>query len=148
MTIARIVAIAAAYPTRLKMKRVLVHVHRRDDRRVAGPAGGRVVDHVEAAERVDRRQHERDEDLVAEAGQSDGEELAEGARSVDARRVVELERDLCTPATKSTMQSPNVTHVPMTPIDGSAHVKSPSHGRTSEPRPTTSRNRLSGPLAS
>ena len=43
----------------------------------------------------------------------------------------------CTPATNSTMQSPKVTQVPMTPIDGSAHVKSPSQGRTSEPSPTT-----------
>ena len=54
----------------------------------------------------------------------------------------------CTPATKSTMQSPNVTHVPMTPIDGSAHVKSPSHGRTSDPSPSRSSRRLSGPVAS
>ena len=46
------------------------------------------------------------------------------------------------------MQSPNVTQVPMTPIDGSAQVKSPSHGRTSEPSPTRLEARLSGPLAS
>ncbi len=46
---------------------------------------------------------------------------------------------------KSTMQSPNVTQLPIAPIDGSAHVKSPSQGRASDPRPISSRNRLSGP---
>ena len=51
----------------------------------------------------------------------------------------------CTPAMKSTMHSPNVTQLPIAPIDGSAHVKSPSHGRASEPSPTSSSARLSGP---
>ena len=35
----------------------------------------------------------------------------------------------------STMQSPNVTQVPIAPIDGSAHVKSPSHGRVERAEP-------------
>ena len=46
---------------------------------------------------------------------------------------------------KSTMHSPNVTQLPIAPIDGSAQVKSPSHGRVSEPSPTSSSARLSGP---
>ena len=46
---------------------------------------------------------------------------------------------------KSTMHSPNVTQLPMAPIEGSAHVKSPSQGRASEPSPTSSSARLSGP---
>ena len=33
------------------------------------------------------------------------------------------------------MHSPNVTQLPIAPIDGSAQVKSPSHGRASEPEP-------------
>ncbi len=88
------VAIAAAYPDPVEQERVLVHVHRGDDRGVPRPAGGRVVDDVEAAQGVDRRQDEGDEDLVAEPRQRHREELAEGAGAVDARRVVELERDL------------------------------------------------------
>ena len=67
-------------------------------------------------------------ELVAQPRQRDREELAHGAGAVDARRVVELVGIFCTPATKSTMQSPNVTQVPITPIDGSAQVKSPSQG--------------------
>jgi hypothetical protein len=43
------------------------------------------------------------------------------------------------------MQSPKVTQLPIAPIDGSAHVKSPSQGRASEPSPISSRKRLSGP---
>ena len=46
---------------------------------------------------------------------------------------------------KRTMQSPNVTQLPIAPIDGSAQVKSPSHGRVSEPSTISSRKRLSGP---
>ena len=125
---------------------VLVHVHRRDDRLVPRPAGGRVVDDVEAAQRVDRRQHEGDEHLVAEARQGDREELPDGARAVDARRVVEHVGDLLHPGDEEHHAEPEREPAcRSTPIEGSAQVKSPSQGRTSEPRPTSSSARLSGP---
>ena len=51
-------------------KRVLVHVHRGDERLAPRAAGRRVVDDVEAPQRVDRRQDEGDEDLAAQARQA------------------------------------------------------------------------------
>ena len=62
--------------------------------RVAGPAVGGDVDEVEVAQRVDRRQRQRDRDLPAQRRQRDRHELAERARAVDPRRVVQRRRDL------------------------------------------------------
>ena len=46
----------------------------------------------------------------------------------------------------STMQSPDIIQVPITPSAGNAHVKSPSQGRATSPRPTARSSSLSGPL--
>ena len=53
----------------------------------------------------------------------------------------------CTPAMKSTSARPDITHVPTKPTAGSAQVKSPSHGRASEPSPTARSARFSDPSA-
>ena len=76
------------------LERVQVHQQRRHVGLVAGPAVRRVVDDVERAQGVDRRQHERHHELVAQAGQGDREELAHRAGAVDPGGVVERGRDL------------------------------------------------------
>jgi hypothetical protein len=47
---------------------------------------------------------------------------------------------------KRTSARPDITQVPTTPTAGSASVKSPSHGRSSDPRPTAPRNSFREPF--
>ena len=49
------------------------------------------------------------------------------------------------PPTKSTMTNPNIAQVPITPTDGSAQPKSPSHARAIDPSPIAPRNAFTGP---
>ena len=90
----------------MNLERVVEHQPRRNFRLPRRPAGRRVVHDVEVPQRRDGRERRRDEQLVADAGKRDGEELAYESGAVHACGFVQLLRDPLRPREEQDQDEP------------------------------------------
>ena len=117
----------AAKPTRPRSKALWNISHDGTSVVAARAARGGVVDDVEVAQRGDGRQRRCNDELVAHAGQRDGEELSDEARAVDARGLVELGGDSLSAGEEEHDAEPERDPRADKPDGRERPVKSPSH---------------------